>query len=384
LTVGTDNILPVANAGADKTIVLPANSVTITGSGTDADGTIASYTWTKVSGGVATLSGTSAAILNVTDLIEGGYVFRLTVTDNRGGSKSDDMKVTVAIPNVSPIANAGADKTIMLPVNSVTITGSGTDADGTIISYAWTKVSGGAAVLGGTSTATLTASGLEEGLYTFRLTVKDNRGRARYDDMNVIVVAGGVTAFNEAPIVNAGADTTITLPISAPATITGSASDPDGSISYHRWYKISGPYVYYTGVMTYTLNLSKLYAGTYKFKLVVRDNLGLESVDEVTIIVKDVIASATSFQAQPALLAESVIASEITDAGEQYAGLGNTTPDQLENATVVIFNDSGEKIFTGAWDKESYREVMNRQGLYIYNVIKEGRRTNTGKIYIRN
>ena len=35
-----------------------------------------------------------------------------------------------------------ADKTITLPVNKITLAGSGTDADGTVVSYLWTKISG--------------------------------------------------------------------------------------------------------------------------------------------------------------------------------------------------------------------------------------------------
>ncbi|MGN6399892.1 MAG: PKD domain-containing protein, partial [Flavisolibacter sp.] len=38
---------PVANAGADKTITLPTSSVTLSGSGSDADGSISKYSWTK-------------------------------------------------------------------------------------------------------------------------------------------------------------------------------------------------------------------------------------------------------------------------------------------------------------------------------------------------
>ncbi|MFI5129779.1 MAG: hypothetical protein ACHQFX_07305 [Chitinophagales bacterium] len=41
--------------------------------------------------------------------------------------------------NQSPTANAGADKTITLPVSSVTLSGSGSDPDGSIASYAWSK-----------------------------------------------------------------------------------------------------------------------------------------------------------------------------------------------------------------------------------------------------
>lgn len=45
--------------------------------------------------------------------------------------------------NKPPIANAGSDQTINLPVNSVTLDGSSsTDPDKNIVNYRWTKISG--------------------------------------------------------------------------------------------------------------------------------------------------------------------------------------------------------------------------------------------------
>jgi len=139
------NVLPASNAGADISITLPVNSVTLNGSGSDADGTVSSYAWTKVSGGAATIVSASSASTSVTGLVQGTYTFRLTVTDNQGATATDDVVVTVnPAPNVAPVANAGPDQTITLPVNNVTLSGSATDADGTISSYSWSKVSGGA------------------------------------------------------------------------------------------------------------------------------------------------------------------------------------------------------------------------------------------------
>ena len=45
------------------------------------------------------------------------------------------MQVTVnAALNIPPVANAGVDQIITLPTNTVSLNGSGTDADGTIVS----------------------------------------------------------------------------------------------------------------------------------------------------------------------------------------------------------------------------------------------------------
>ena len=47
-----------------------------------------------------------------------------------------------ASTNQSPTANAGTNQAITLPTSTVSLSGSGTDPDGTISSYAWAKVSG--------------------------------------------------------------------------------------------------------------------------------------------------------------------------------------------------------------------------------------------------
>lgn len=89
------NQAPTANGGTDQSITLPANSVTLNGSGTDSDGTIAAYAWSKVSGGAATITTPAAASTTVTGLVEGVYVFRLTVTDNGGLTATDEVTITV-------------------------------------------------------------------------------------------------------------------------------------------------------------------------------------------------------------------------------------------------------------------------------------------------
>ncbi|MBN2485485.1 MAG: discoidin domain-containing protein [Bacteroidales bacterium] len=99
------NIPPVANAGADKSIILPLNSVTIAGSGTDSDGTIASYLWVQVSGpNTANLSEQATPTLIASNLVQGTYQFRLTVTDNQGATASDEVNVTVNPPISDNIA----------------------------------------------------------------------------------------------------------------------------------------------------------------------------------------------------------------------------------------------------------------------------------------
>lgn len=94
--VGTGNQLPVANAGPNQVITLPASSVTLNGSGTDSDGTITTYNWSLVSGpNTPAIVSPASASTTVNGLVEGVYSFRLTVTDNNGGIGTSDVTVTV-------------------------------------------------------------------------------------------------------------------------------------------------------------------------------------------------------------------------------------------------------------------------------------------------
>ncbi|MEP6711004.1 MAG: hypothetical protein ABJA37_01245, partial [Ferruginibacter sp.] len=93
------------------------------------------------------------------------------------GSIVSNNILSCATSNQAPSANAGNNISITLPVNTTTLNGSGTDADGTISSYAWVKISGPAAgTLTNANTATATAGSLVQGVYSYQLTVTDNGG----------------------------------------------------------------------------------------------------------------------------------------------------------------------------------------------------------------
>src|SRR6185295_19830844 len=98
-------------------------------------------------------------------LMQGDYQYQLTVTDNNGAQGTSTVQVTVnAAPNQAPTANAGTNKTITLPVNNSTLTGTGTDADGTISGYAWIKMSGpSSGTITTAGAATTTIDNLDQG-----------------------------------------------------------------------------------------------------------------------------------------------------------------------------------------------------------------------------
>jgi hypothetical protein len=279
---GLINLAPSANAGPDRSITLPTNNTTLNGTGSDVDGSISTYAWTRVSGPTTFTLGTpNAGTTTLTGLVQGTYVFRLTVTDNGGLTATDNVTVVVnPAPNQAPSSNAGPDRTITLPTNNTTLNGSGTDPDGTISTYAWTRVSGPTTFTLGTPNAgTTTLTGLVQGTYVFSLTVTDNGGLTATDNVTVVVNP----AVNQAPTANAGANISITLPVNS-TSLTGSGSDPDGTISGYAWTRVSGPTTFTMGTPNAaSTTLTGLVQGTYVFRLTVTDNSGATATDDVTV-----------------------------------------------------------------------------------------------------
>ena len=155
------------------------------------------YVWSKVSGPTGgTIKTPNSATTDISGLTAGTYVFRNTVSDNTGGTAFDEVQIIVkpdltpSPPNQLPFVTAGNDQSVTLPANTTTLNGSATDPDGTIASYAWSKISGPAGGnLQTANTASTNITGLNAGTYVFRLTVTDNAGAVAADDIQVIVTA---------------------------------------------------------------------------------------------------------------------------------------------------------------------------------------------------
>ena len=99
---------PIANAGSNQNIALPANSVNLNASAsTDTDGTIVSYLWEQISGAnSATFQNPTSAQAIASGLIAGNYTFRLTVTDDDGFIDTDEVFIAVAPAADPPIVTS--------------------------------------------------------------------------------------------------------------------------------------------------------------------------------------------------------------------------------------------------------------------------------------
>jgi len=357
----TANTPPIADAGSNKTIILPDNTLTLNGSGSDSDGSIQSYSWVKFSGPQATLQNESSASLIISDLIQGVYRLRLTVTDNEGDIGSDEVIVQVIPENInqSPMVNAGGDINLILPENSIEVNGSATDSDGTVVSYSWSKKSGGQVDLANTDTPKLLASNMLEGIYEFTLSALDNEGALGSDAAKVNVLPEG---SNIAPLANAGSDQEIILPDNTLNLDGSGSSDQNGSIISYEWDKVSGPNVTITNANQVNAILTDLNEGVYVFRLTVVDNDGASDFDDVKILVLP-----TGTNQNPVANAGQDIAIIAPDASVTITGFGSDSDGTIDNYTWSFINGPSAPIITG----ENTRNLMVSEliiGVYVFEL----------------
>ena len=198
-----------------------------------------------------------------------------------GGSSSSSAN------NVSPVANAGEDKTVNAG-ETVELRAEGSDSDGTITGYTWTQLSGSKVSLTAIdlSTAHFTfvapPTGAEDSIVVeFRLRVTDDDG-ATGDD----TVAFTVNRVNAAPVVDAGADKIIkglTM-----VMLSGTATDSDGDIVSYTWEQVGGAAVELAEADTIAAGFtapSTETTITLEFRLTVTDSDGASASDLVAVVV---------------------------------------------------------------------------------------------------
>lgn len=102
---GGANQSPIVNPGSAQTITLPVNSVTLSATATDKDGTISSSVWSSTS--AANIVTPNALSTLVTFTTSGSYTFKFTATDDKGTSSSGNVTVTVNSQPTNPPPTSG-------------------------------------------------------------------------------------------------------------------------------------------------------------------------------------------------------------------------------------------------------------------------------------
>ncbi|WMI67276.1 hypothetical protein [Mangrovimonas sp. YM274] len=258
----TVNELPVVDAGANVTIT-EGESVTLTATGGN------TYVWN---------TGATAATITVSPAVTTTY----EVTGFVNGCEATDT-VTVTVEEDTTVivnANAGEDQTICQGSN-VTLTATGGDT------YLWNT---------GETTASITVSPEATTTYSVTAYIGENEGT---DDVTVTV--------NELPVVDAGANVTITEGESVTLTATG-----------------GNTYVWNTGATAATITVSPAVTTTYEVTGFVN---GCEATDTVTVTVEEdttVIVNANAGEDQTICLGSTVTLT--ATGGDSYLwNTGETT-----------------------------------------------------------
>ncbi|XP_017053153.1 LOW QUALITY PROTEIN: dyslexia-associated protein KIAA0319-like protein [Drosophila ficusphila] len=93
------NAAPIANGGGDHTITLPATAIYFNGSKSWDDLAVVKYVWTRdehsLAAGVIVADTDKEPVMILTNLVQGRYVFTLTVSDDQGLTSSDTVSVNV-------------------------------------------------------------------------------------------------------------------------------------------------------------------------------------------------------------------------------------------------------------------------------------------------
>jgi PKD repeat protein len=289
---------PVADAGPDM-VVEVGEVVTLVGTGTDPDGTITTFKWDFDGDNnydwTSTTSGTTVHTYND----QGEYTARFLVIDNNNTAATDTVVITVTPVHVNqkPTAEAGPDD-IQKSVEGeeMEFSGTGIDLDGFIVLYEWDFDGDGTWDWNDTQERVAIWTYEETGLFIARFRVTDNDGATAQDILRV-QVSSAVTP-NEPPTAEAGGpyDGVAGQPI----TLTGSGTDPDGSVASYEWDFQGDGTLDHSSPVSGTTTVVYEMSGTFTAVLYVTDDDGVVATDSAQVLISRSNAPPTARITDPA------------------------------------------------------------------------------------
>lgn len=145
------NHAPVATIGPNLEVD-ERSTVTLVGSGTDADNDPLTVTWTQVSGPMVTITGNTFVAPDVTT--DTPVVVQMTVTDGRAVTLPLEQTILVKNVNQAPVATVPATIEVVQGT-IVTVPGSAVDPEGDALTWEWSQVDGPQVALSDATTNTV-------------------------------------------------------------------------------------------------------------------------------------------------------------------------------------------------------------------------------------
>ncbi|MGA2662611.1 MAG: PKD domain-containing protein, partial [Verrucomicrobiota bacterium] len=263
----------------------------------------------------------------------GIYKATLTATDSNGATTN--ASVTLDLYNVPPTVNAGPD--IQQEGLAVQLTAVATDpgtAYGETLTSHWVVTDAQGNTVGTGNSLNWTFQAPAFGTYTATLTATDNYGAASSDSATL-------TLSNVAPVVNAGADTTVRPGV--PVTLAGSFTDPGqatGETYVSTWTVRNSAGVAVAIQQGLTLTFATHTNDVYSATLSVADSNGGVGTGTRTITVAPIL---------PVVNAGANVSIDLNDGPVTQTGSftdAAALPNEAYTVGWVVANSSGAQVMT--------------------------------------
>ena len=290
-----NNHLPIVSAHSSNNGAHFVSPLQLQGQASDSDGQIIATSWSQVSGPAATIVAPDSLNTDVQlgffSQASATFVFRLTASDNLGGSSYSDVMIDVPRAGIDagPDLAANSGDTVTLHVDAYYPPGQQT--------IAWTQTAGPAINLGTANAADLQFTApvvVTPTTLSFTVTVDtvvDSGTDSVSDVVDVTVKPSAQPPANQPPTAAAGDDQNV-YPGDT-VTLAGSGTDSDGSIAGYSWQHTPGqasePAVVIANAQAQSASFTApdvSVATPLTFTLTVTDNGGATATDTVVITVQ--------------------------------------------------------------------------------------------------
>ncbi len=188
----------IANFAGDQVLFYPENDILIENYAASPDGQH-SYSWVQLTGPDLDAEQQIIGNLSYQNVPTDNYSFLLTITDSFNRQISDTININVRPPNSSPIVEAGADQTLLFPLDSITFSAMISDPEQDSITFEWVQITDTSDILLQENNKELILRDMPIGNYTFQLSATDQYDSIAQDIVHLVVLDPPQQIVNNLP-----------------------------------------------------------------------------------------------------------------------------------------------------------------------------------------
>jgi rhodanese-related sulfurtransferase len=188
-----NNILPVADAGSDITVVQNEMFTFDASNSYDSDGNITNYEWYCSDFNISLYTGPNSTLTIPAQRPLGSYHTKLTVTDDKNATMVDTVLVTIIAPVF--IANAGGNQQVVQNTPIILDANKSFYAQGDITSYEWIYSDINRTLYKGSEISTSILATRSIGDYNITLIVTNDKNETAIDSFTLYVTEDNSAGF---------------------------------------------------------------------------------------------------------------------------------------------------------------------------------------------